>query len=50
MPLDSDSKFPPLPEVFTDKLKSIDPEGTQQKQQELEDWYRKLQGVIQSGN
>jgi len=50
MALDSDSRFPPLPDVFTDKLKNIDPEGTQTKQEELQEWWTKVQAALQTGN
>jgi hypothetical protein len=48
MPLDSDSKFPPLPEqIFPDRLRQIDPEGCREKEEELRDWYLKLLNVLQ---
>ena len=50
MPLDNDSRFPPLPEIYTEKLRGIDPEGTAAKQQEFEDWFRKFCAALQQGN
>lgn len=43
-----DLRLPPLPEFFTDKLKQIDPQGTEQKQKEIAEWYRKLAHVLRS--
>ena len=43
MPEDfSDLKLPPPPELFPDKLKNIDPAGCEAKQEEFEQWWRKV--------
>lgn len=45
---DEDLKLPPLPDLFPDKLKNIDKEGCEQKQRELEQWYKKLAQVLRT--
>lgn len=50
MPIDSNSKFPPLPEIYTDKVKGIDPQGCEEKQREMNEWYLKLiNSLVQQG-